>query len=441
MVSGQDLPRQGNWGIYVAPLTDSVKSANQYEGEGVQIAHLIPGRVEDQIGLKVGDILTKVNSFDISRIDDVYFSGYFWDIRAGDQIKYCVVRNGKKMELEGEVEGKPYETHPNAEVIYDKVAFSQGHLRTIITKPKSDKKLPVIYFIPGYNCASYDNMFDFHPYKKIIDSLTNLGYAVFRCEKSGLGDCYGTPNCHRIDFETEQFGFEKGYEKMISYDFIDPDQVYIFGHSLGGINAPIIAEKYQPKGVVVYGTTHLPWMEYIQHMLRFQNPQLGISPLEVEQDAKLYQSFLYEYYVLKKSPKALVESNLAYQKMMQRDFQYDGDEMLLNRHYTFMQQLNDLNLAETWSKVNCHVLSIFGEADFEALNADSHKEIVEIVNRYHPGKGTFLELAETNHSFIKVGSMEDEAKSKREGTGFQLMMSGFNYAIVTEIDNWIKSLN
>lgn len=439
--AGQDLPRQGNWGIYVQELTDSVKVQNQYTGNGVEIIYIVPGSEEDRIGLQAGDILTTINTFNVVNISDVYFSGYFSDVRAGDQIKYHIIRKGEKLERSGKVVGKPYEKHPNAEVIYDKVAFVKGHLRTIITKPKSAKKVPAIYFIPGYNCASYDNMNPIHPYKKIIDSLTNLGYAVFRCEKSGMGDSYATANCFQIDFETEQFGFENGYQKLLSYDFVDPDQIFIFGHSLGGINAPLMAEKYPVKGVIVYGTTHLPWMEYLQDMLRFQNPKLGIPPLEMEEDMKLYQSLLYEHYVKKSSPQALIESNPGYIKLLQRDFQYIGGNMIFQRHYTFMQQLNDLNLAKTWASLECHVLSVFGEADFEALNSNSHQEIVEIVNKYHPGKGTFLELPETNHAFIKVGSMEDEIKSKLEGTGGQLMATHFNYAIVTQIDSWIKGLD
>jgi len=67
-----------------------------------------------------------------------------------------------------------------------------------------------------------------------------------------------------------------------------------------------------------------------------------------------------------------------------------------------MQQLDDLNLSKISSNVSSFVLSIFGEADFEALNSDSHEEIVRIVNQYYPNEATFLLLPETNHTFLKM---------------------------------------
>lgn len=437
------LPRQGNWGIYAVQISDSAKNALNLKQNAAEVKWIKPNATEASTGLKIGDILLEANGLTVKSSSDLLFTGFFNKLREGDKICFEVLRNNKKMKLCGKVQPKPYEKSEIAEVIYDKVKFKNGNLSAIITKPKNtskSQKIPAIYFIPGYNCASYDNMIDFHPYKKMIDSLTNLGYAVYRCEKSGMGGSYNTPNCFDIDFHTEQAGFEAGYEKLLSYDFIDTSQIYIFGHSLGGINAPILAEKYQPKGVIVYGTTHLPWMEYLTQMLRFQNSMLGYSPVQVENDMEIYQSLLYDHYVLKMSPKKMIAKNPEYLPLLTRDFMYDGDKMIFQRHYSFMQQLNDLKLSEAWSKINAYVLSIYGEADFEALNPESHKEIAKIVNHYHPNHGTYQLLTETNHSFIKVGSMEDGLKATKNGTIGKLMRTNFNYEIVTKIDQWIKSL-
>lgn len=438
----QALPRQGNWGIFAVHLADSIKQEAGLDEGGVFIKWIKPGTTGSELGVKVGDLLYQINDQPISSPDDIYFSGMLNQLKAGDDITYHVYRENKKIKCTGKVLPKPLETNQFGEVIYDKVPFKNGHLSTIITKPNAHKeKVPAVYFIPGYNCASYDNIISFHPYQRIIDSLTHLGYAVFRTEKSGMGDSYNTPNCYDIDFYTEQEGFEAGYEQLLTYDFIDTSRIFVFGHSLGGIHAPLLAEKYNPKGVIVYGTTHLPWMEYLTHMLRFQNIRLGVPPIQVEKEAKIYQSLLYDHYVLDLDPEALIAKDSAYLPLLQRDFQYIGGDMIFQRHYTFMQQLNDINLTASWAAIKSHVLSIYGESDFEAINSDSHESIVRIVNHYHPGNATFLLVPETNHSFIKVGSMMEGVEARNNGSIRNLLKNHFNYDIITEIDNWIKSLD
>lgn len=436
----QELRRQGQWGMYVVPLSDSLKTVLKLERDAVHIQWLRPDDTEIKAGLQVGDVLLKIDDTPIKSPEDLYFSGILNPYRKGDFITYTVIRGKKEVKIKGEVIPKPFESYPHAEALYDQVDFEGGALRTIITHPKVEGKLPAIYFIPGYNCASYDNMTEIHPYRRMIDSLTALGYAVFRCEKTGMGDCFNTPSCFDSDFNTEQKGFERGYEKLLTYDFIDTSRIFIFGHSLGGINAPLLAEKYHSKGIIVYGTTHLPWMEYLQNMIRFQNPRMGIEPKTMAQDLKLYQSLFYEHYVDKLSPAELVAKNPAYKPLLERDFQYTGDNRILQRDYVFWQQLNDLDLTTVWSNVDSYVLSIYGEADFEAINAESHQDIVRIVNHYHPNKATFYLLPKTNHSMLKVGSMDEGIEIYLSGKTREYMATSFNYDVITLIDEWIKSI-
>ena len=430
----QDIPRQGFWSV---ALEDNERPDGTFQPV---VKRLHPKSTEGVAGLMPGDTLLQINDWEVRSSSYLRFSGMLNNLRAGDSICFRIIRAGGPLNLCGTVQGRPMERREDADVIYDQVAFEQGYLRTIITRPNSDGKLPAIYFLPGYNCASYDNMFLHHPYRRIIDSLTALGYAVFRCEKSGMGDSYNTPNCYEIDFHTEQQGFEAGYRKLLTYDFIDTSRIILFGHSLGGINAPLLAKKFQPRGVVVYGTTHLPWMEYLYKMVRFQNPMLGIGPLEMEKDMKVYQTLLYELFVLKTSPSELVAKDSAYLPLLKRDFMYSGGDLLLERDQHFMQQLNELDLTTAWSQVRSNVLSIYGQADFEALDPSSHQEIARIVNRFHPGMATFLLLPETDHSFIRVGSMEEGVQAILSGNKGKLLATRFNYEVVTQIDQWIKTL-
>lgn len=330
------------------------------------------------------------------------------------------------------------ETSPHGEVIYDHVEYRGGYIRTIINKPETEGKHPTIFFIPGYNCVSVANMPPIHPYQKLLTSFIEKGYAVVRVEKPGMGECKDTPSCFDIDFHTEQEAFEKGYESLKKYDFIDPEKVFVFGHSLGGIAAPVLAAKYKPKGVIVYGTRHEPWAEYLVQMLRFQNPYFGIDPIENEKDMVLYHELLYQHYVKKVHPKKLAE-NPEYARLLKRDFQYDGEEMLFQRHYTFWQDLQDLNLTKYWAETESHVLSLYGEADIEAINPTSHEMIVQIVNHYHPGKATYQLVPGTNHSLIKVGTMAEGVEIRQDRQKYrEYLTHHFNYEMVENIHQWIQ---
>lgn len=69
---------------------------------------------------------------------------------------------------------------------------------------------------------------------------------------------------------------------------------------------------------------------------------------------------------------------------------------------------------------------LYGTADIEVMTPDASKEIIAIINRYHPGTGTFRELVHTNHSFAKVGPMEVEYIHQQEGLRVNDMKEKFN---------------
>ena len=97
-------------------------------------------------------------------------------------------------------------------------------------------------------------------------------------------------------------------------------------------------------------------------------------------------------------------------------------------------------MSEAWAGINGHVLSLFGEADMEAVNDESQREIARIVNANNAGFGTFRLVPETDHSMIKVGSMEKGARLRSTPEYRQYLETKFNYDIVTMTDEWIKGI-
>ena len=437
--NGQELQRRGKLGVQFSFLNDSIAKAHDISTSfGMQISSVIPGSTTANSGVKEGDILFQINGVDIKWWDN--FRDPKLALREGNDISMLIERNGKTKTLKGKVVAKSLETSSDWDVVYGSANFKEGKLRTIVTKPKGNGPFPSILFVPGFTCMSVDNLNQLHPYRKIVDQLTSLGYLVYRVEKPGMGDCEGTEPCDQIDFSTEVSAFETGFKDMIQNEFVDTDQTFIFGHSLGGLVAPLIAAENKLKGIIVYGTSHEPWHEYLMQMVRFQNPRFGDDYLKSEKEMDLYWKLFDGLNRQNKSPLELIEENKEYAPLLETALFWDGKDHLLGRHYRFNNSIDDVSITEAWTKTEEHVLALYGEADYEAIDPRATKNIARIVNSYHPGHGTYQFIEKTDHSMIKSGSMEETLKLKGTPEYRKLFGTGFNTEIAIKIDAWIKNL-
>ena len=436
----QHLRSPGNFGFQPFPVNDSIAEAHGLaKTRGMLVAQTFPGTNFASAGVERDDILLSINGLPINDMNQLLAAKQdFWD---GDPFKLEVWRAGKVRELKGKVAGKEPETSDRWDVVYDEVPWDGGYLSAIVTKPRSPGRHPAVYFIPGYTCSSVDNLPALHPYRKIVDSLSALGYVVVRVEKPGMGRGPAPCQCNEIGFDKELEAFRAGWRHLLKYDFVDPGKAFIFGHSMGGVEAPFLAaqEPVPPLGVAVYGTVYQTWYEYILAMLRFQEPRNGEDFISFEQDMAEYTKLFYEHYVLHKPLETLIQ-NPKWKALLERDFFMDDQLNLLSRHYSFFFELSKHDLVTPWAKANSHVLSIYGEADFEVFNPASMSEIARIVNFYHPGKGSFVSLPGTDHSFIEVGSMDEGLALRGTPQYRDYLVNHFNWQVVTAFHNWMQEV-
>lgn len=438
LCNAQNIQRRGRLGVQLEPVTDSLAQAlGMKEAQGMIIRQVFPGATYAGAGGQDGDVLLALNGLPAG--PGAPLQEALQTVREGRPARFAVWRNGKKVELEGAVAPIPLETSASSEVIYGEIPYKGGWLRTIVNKPNTPGPHPTIYFIPGYTCSSVESFHPIHPYRRLLDSLSGLGYAIFRVEKPGMGDNVNTGDCRQLGFDNELEAYQAAYGAMQQYDFIDTGNIFIWGHSMGGVYAPIIATQQQPKGVLVYGITHEVWVEYLLKMVRYQNPLLGHDYVETDRDVRTLYALLYEHYYLGKSSKELYK-NPDYRKLLERDFAFDGESQILYRHEDFWRELNAHNLSEAWAGFDGHVLSLYGEADMEAVNDESQREIARIANAGHPGHGTFRLVAGTDHSMIEVGSMEEGARLRSKPEYRQYMDTKFNYDVVTMTHEWIQGV-
>jgi uncharacterized protein len=441
-LAAQHLRRKCFLGIAPQEVPDSLKKAGGPQA-GVYLGMVVPGGSLASLGAQAQDVLIQFNGKAVQNWDGLrqLAKATF----EGDAVEVKVWRGGKKpkeIELKGVIVGAAKETsNARYDVLYDEAAFEGGWLRTIALLPKSPGPHPVIYFIPGYNCFSIDNMNANSPYHKMFDSLVGLGNIVYRVEKPGMGDGPNPCDCEVTGFEKELSAFEAGYKKLLTYAWAPEDRVFLFGHSMGGVQAPMLAvgHGFHPRGVAVYGTVFQSWYEYILNMLRFQEPRTDEAYLPFEADMKEYVKLFYEHYVLDK-PIGEIAKNPKWKALLERDFAFDADENILYRRASYWQELARHSYADLWAQTDAHVLSMYGEADFEVFSEFSMSEITRIVNAYHPGKGKFVPIKGTDHGMIDVGSMEKGLALRGTPEYRDFYLNHFNYSIITEVDRWIKQI-
>lgn len=441
-IQAQHLRRRAFYGFQVQEISDSLAKLHQIQ-QGILIQNLATNGSFSKIGVLEKDILIAIDSKPISEISSstkILASKF-----EGDQIELRISRmkgkKAKQISLSGQILGVAKEqSNAKYSVEYGEAPFQNGYLRTITILPKSPGPHPIIYFIPGYNCFSIDNMNPIHPYRRMFDSLANLGNIVYRVEKPGMGDGPSPCNCTETGFETELEAFTAGYKNLLKQEFASEDRIFLFGHSMGGIEAPLMVanNNFHPKGIAVYGTVFQTWYEYILNMLRFQEPRTDEAYIPFENDMQEYIKLFYAHYVEFK-PLEEVIRNQKWKELLERDFLLDEEGNLLFRKAEFWQEIAKHTLTEAWAKTEAHVLSMFGEADFEVFNAFSMQEIARIVNAYHPENGTFVEIKGTDHSMIEVGSM-DEGLALRGNPAYRdFFRNRFNYQIITTLNEWIQS--
>lgn len=400
---------------------------------GIIIDSILPGFTFEALGARKGDKLISLNNAAMS--DWATYARLSSSVRTGDQVTIKLIRNSESIGLTGKAVMRPYEKSDDADILYDWVPFRSGYLRTITRKPKAATDLPCILYIPGYGCGSIENYSNSYN-GKLINAWLKAGYAVVTIEKSGLGDSYDCEPCGEVDLVTDIQSFDVGYRYMEKLPFVNTKRLYVWGHSMGGVIAPEVAKLHQPKGVMVFGATFRPWSEFLLEMHRVQKPLLENQTMQqTETFIRKIQKIYYEFFVLKKSPAQLHE-NAEYRELVASELNYkSGSNDMWGRHWRYWQQIDSLNLTQSWQQLTCPVLIVHGETDYEQCSIVEPKFMQQAINSVHPGNASMVIIPELDHFMMKSSSWETARDNFRAQ---QYMKGNFNNALAEETVRWLN---
>lgn len=402
----QDPLRRKAWlGLQPVALNDSLRaSAGCARCTGVLVTGVRPASTAAALGLKANDVLTAINGRATDSPGAVApLVSAAW---AGDAITVTYLRAGVKRTAKGRFMGRAYETDPHAEVIYDAVPYRGGRLRAIINKPRKEGRMKAMLFIPGYACTTQDGWTEDHPYARVVHAFSKAGYVVLRVEKTGMGDSENTPACIDCDLHGEVESFMAGLRKLKNLPYVDSTQVFVFGHSMGGVVAPMIAAKERVKGLMVYGTTAKSWFEYHIEMNRVQGMLARPDPLQYEADCRAQAELGFEYYI-KKRTLADIAADPRCDSLLRAYWEWDGKQRIFSRNHEYWRQIQDVDLLGAWRDARTNALVLFGGADFQAFSRADHEQIAYTVNHYGPGTAVFREFPESDHYMARTGTMQE----------------------------------
>ncbi len=410
-VQGQHLKRRAALGARLSTV----------EGKpGLKIDDVFPGLTGANVGLQKGDILLTINGEAVPGV--VGIGAFVRKFHAGEKVAFEVQRDEKKLSLAGTFSERPAEKAPGLELIYTETRVGNEYHRTVIQKPaNATGKLPAVLFIQGIYCSSVIDLSPGHPYYDLLTPIAQKGFVVLRTERSGLSDSEGKP-CGEVSFLEELEGYKAALKQLRELPYVDTSRIYVLGHSLGGIMAPLVAADQDIRGVITYGTAAKLWSLYeIENVL--DQSLLSEKPdyAQAEAAVKQHQQFVHLFFIQKMTPEQISKANPE-----MKDY-FGPDGTYASRHYSFFQQLNEVNFAETWKKVKGRVLVLYGETDFQT-NAENNRYIADMVNSFRPGAAEFRILPQVDHTFQASRTKRESAELTAKGD-----YTRFNKIVVDEV--------
>jgi pimeloyl-ACP methyl ester carboxylesterase len=246
-----------------------------------------------------------------------------------------------------------------------------------------------VLLLPGLSLVSMD-----HPepaWRSIVVGLAASGVVSMRVDRRGLGDSEGGP-AERVDFDTELAGYIAAAEGLRGRPEVDPDRLAIFGHSIGAMQAPLVAARVPVRSIVAYGTTA---RRFSAHMIPNARRQLALRGV---------------------SGDALTRAMAAETELADAIAGDDssGPTQAYGRYMAYLRQLDRTDIAQAWSRYEGDVLLLHGEHDV-VTDADDHRALADLLHARVRGSVELRGLSSLGHTMLRVPNPRVDLERPHDG--------------------------
>ena len=321
----------------------------------------------ERAGLREGDVLTRLGAIALTDADAL--AQALRDARGRDTVVVEVLRGEERFESRVEVVERRREEVAGATVLYESIEVDGTQLRTIVTRPEAGGRHPAVLYLQGISDDSIDfGDGEVTPTSALVHGWAQAGLVTMRMERRGLGDSGGAP-FEGTSFEREVADYAQALEALAAAPFVDPDAIFVFGHSVGGMIAPFLAERGQVRGTIAHGSSAAPWYTCVEASTRRQLSLRGVPRDELE--ARVAR----EQRELRVAP---------------------GDRRSAEYH----QQLHEAQVAGAWIRVRGAVLVLHGEYDW-VVGRDEQEQLCAILETRAAGRAQRIELPGLDHAMTR----------------------------------------
>lgn len=293
-------------------------------------------------------------------------------VHTTEDVQVVVTRGGREIELEVAVEPRPVESIDAAEVELGEIAVDGIRQRTFLARPIGIERPPLVVMLMGLSTASVDGFPPrADPLLQLVAALARSGIATLRIEKRGVGDSEGGP-ASAVDFAAERAAATAAIAVAAELG-----RVVVFGHSMGGMLAPLVAAPHA-HGIVAYGTWASSFTDGMIASMRRQRRHA--SPAELDRDAARMR--------------AVVEDG-------------EGDAPIFGRTPEYFRQLQRVDLRAAWRSIGVPTLLLHGAEDVitsledhDAIATSARREVRELADLDHAMHGNTRAIADAIAAFV-----------------------------------------
>jgi len=301
-----------------------------------------------------------------------------------------------------------------------------GRVRTYTSRPRgASGRLPLVVFIPWLSCDAVENPHDARDgwSAMLRQVMRDAGAQVVRIEKPGVGDSEGPP-CAETDLEDDMAAFRAGIRAALADPGADPKRLYLFGGSVGGALAPVLAGEFDVHGIVATGGFTRTWLE---HMLAIERRRLtlsGAAPSGINAAMRVYGA-LYDLLLNRgRTPAQAIAEHPEWKR-----FWDDAPEGQYGRRMRYYQQLQALDVEGAWQRVTVPTLIVQGALDW-IMGLEESDRAAAIVAARDPALVTYVVRRGMNHHFEVF---PDAAAAFREKGGV------YDEGAAAAIAAWLRS--